>query len=743
MQLTKSQNKVINELFHEYLNKKRNIVDFRAPTGSGKTFMTSHFVSKVFANNQNNPDLKTMVVIATVSNAELPKAFAKKMTEYKKYLPFNDFEIEFRESPSSAKTNKVEHVKGFELINNKVLIFGTSSFGKKKIFTEQGILENFILEAIDKNWNIIYIRDEAHKGGAKNSITAESFYKRFEEKMVDVANFTIQMTATPKGRHDLIELKDEDLLNDGVYLLKNNIIYNDFQRNTSTSDDLIRACLDKFKVVQKEYKKLLNFIRPALLIQVDSKNKNITQEEYDKTIQKIINIVDNEYKLNYLKYFSDDIKGNCKEDRTLESASNHDSSYDVIIFKVGPSTGWDIPRACMLLQIREVSSETLNIQTIGRIKRNPMKGLVFDEITDKYYIYSNYQEGQRKLASYKLKNKFYDLNLYQGNLDLDEESKKSVNNEFYNELLIFFKKEAIKDFCEENSLESSLPIEERNFNNKRATRNYYSLYLHSIFRLKLWNDQLIEQNKKYFTSGLISIIKKLSNDFAISEEIIKYTIFKRYLSDIKKIYSKCYQKNAKNEQYKLLSDKKLPKSYQMWIAKNEENKINISNENIYGYELIKNINDKKTKNILHLDSNPEHHFMNQIFDEMDEEDYCSNAKFFAKMPTFNSEIYFEYFNTKEGEKRKSFVDFALIKDKQILMFEIKGWNDYDEQKTNDLLKAYAKYKEQNPNKNIELLICYSGKKDGKLQKPEVKYLSQNSIKGKSIRKTLRTFFNNE
>jgi type III restriction enzyme len=157
--------------------------------------------------------------------------------------------------------------------------------------------------------------------------------------MVEIANFTIQMTATPKGYNDLIELKDEDLLNDGVMLLKNTPIYNEFQTNTSTSNELIRECIKKFKKVQNEYKKLTSFIRPALLIQVDSKNKNITQEEYDKTIEKIINIVSNEEKLKYLKYFSNDIKGNAKEDLTLESASKNDSNYDVIIFKVGPATG--------------------------------------------------------------------------------------------------------------------------------------------------------------------------------------------------------------------------------------------------------------------------------------------------------------------------------------------------------------------------------------------------------------------
>ncbi|MBQ5546408.1 MAG: hypothetical protein H7707_02845 [Acetobacter sp.] len=47
------------------------------------------------------------------------------------------------------------------------------------------------------------------------------------------------------------------------------------------------------------------------------------------------------------------------------------SSISVIIFKMVISEGWDIPRACMLYQIRDSQSKQLDEQVMGRVRRNP------------------------------------------------------------------------------------------------------------------------------------------------------------------------------------------------------------------------------------------------------------------------------------------------------------------------------------------------------------------------------------
>jgi len=151
MTLTKSQENAVNKLIDFYNNySSQKIVSFKAPTGSGKTFMASAFISKIFAQNLVTKKKKIMFIIATISDAELPRAFSNKLENYKKYLSFQNFEIEYRISPS-LNAQKIESIKPFNLEENKVLIFGTSSFGKKKIFSEEGILDSFIEEIRNSN----------------------------------------------------------------------------------------------------------------------------------------------------------------------------------------------------------------------------------------------------------------------------------------------------------------------------------------------------------------------------------------------------------------------------------------------------------------------------------------------------------------------------------------------------------------------------------------------------------------
>lgn len=45
------------------------------------------------------------------------------------------------------------------------------------------------------------------------------------------------------------------------------------------------------------------------------------------------------------------------------------------------SEGWDIPRACMLFQIRDSKSKQLDEQVIGRVRRNP-RLLDFENLSD-------------------------------------------------------------------------------------------------------------------------------------------------------------------------------------------------------------------------------------------------------------------------------------------------------------------------------------------------------------------------
>ncbi|MBO6072125.1 hypothetical protein J6P59_00430 [bacterium] len=105
----------------------------------------------------------------------------------------------------------------------------------------------------------------------------------------------------------------------------------------------------------------------------------------------------------------------------------------------------------MLLQLREIYSDTLDIQTIGRIRRNPLaRKLDLDspeKILDNYYIYSNvpkvkneeYQYLKRNIEVYPLEESFKTVILKEKEIN----KNKLEINQFYDGLINYLKTEKI------------------------------------------------------------------------------------------------------------------------------------------------------------------------------------------------------------------------------------------------------------------------------------------------------------
>ena len=106
MQLTNLQSEKVQEIVACYGEYRE--VQFKAPTGSGKTLMATNVIAQLI---NNNPTENFIFVVATVSTSSLPQAFEQKINEYKTDLPVNNFEVEYIESPSKNWKNKERILK--------------------------------------------------------------------------------------------------------------------------------------------------------------------------------------------------------------------------------------------------------------------------------------------------------------------------------------------------------------------------------------------------------------------------------------------------------------------------------------------------------------------------------------------------------------------------------------------------------------------------------------------------------
>ncbi|MCV3754377.1 hypothetical protein OF365_03235, partial [Ureaplasma zalophigenitalium] len=117
---------------------------------------------------------------------------------------------------------------------------GSSTFGNKKILTEYGKLDAFLTAVKYENYELIYIRDEAHYGSAnKRNVLFNDIYDQQKVRKVSqkhevradallqqAASFIVHMSATPNNNYPQVVLSEKDLLNDNIALVKRAAFFN-------------------------------------------------------------------------------------------------------------------------------------------------------------------------------------------------------------------------------------------------------------------------------------------------------------------------------------------------------------------------------------------------------------------------------------------------------------------------------------------------------------------------------------
>ncbi|WP_170218541.1 DEAD/DEAH box helicase family protein [Mycoplasmopsis mucosicanis] len=768
--LSSVQQKAVDQLVAKYNDletKDKVIVDFQAPTGAGKTFIITNVINEIINNNRNQGSPRKLIfVIATLSSAELPLQLENNLLEYKQHIN-GLFNVKWCESPSSSKT-KLEHYPDIPVEENNVIIFGKQSAGKKKILTEQGFFDRFLDEIKTKNYTLVYIRDEAHHGGevSKNNNLIDydmnmsqerinvNKSKSFEFSVQNAASYIIKMTATPKGNNELIYINEKDLKQDDILLLKDNAIHNEGLSNNSEIDDIdmLEVACKKFRYVLDEYAKNneeLKNISPAMLIQVrnepsDKHEKEIFEQEINKIIAKL-----EEHNLSWVKYFSSDKidsklrldSGDINQKVNLKEISKDTSDHNVILFKIGPSTGWNIPRACMLVQLRNVSSDTLSVQTLGRIKRFPnpeYSRKYMDKIPEKaisrtYWIYTNLNDVGKTRFTLTLKKQYEKEKFISGSINADKH-KEGFNKHGYKAKILdeLSKSRIVNEFnkyVEEYKAKNYLVTEYITTNNSEGgiVSRIKSMVTNSI-ELETYIETWFVKNAKLFPDTLREDIIKsifapsISNENSqISIYMFWFIIIQKYEETIKIIYSD-FVEIARNDLdlYNLEYMYSLPKNNETFLTDakldNPQLKVKLNKSNNYAYEDLR-------ENEHYFDSYSEGHFADDLFKYIEKNHLNEKVKVWSKNPVFHG-LNFQYIDTN-NEIKNSYPDFLIDvidtdgKTHKITV-EVKNLdNDYDKDKTTTLIDAYQKYLSEDKIDNIRrsqeslniasisIMICYA------------------------------------
>ncbi len=355
------QERAISELVQS-LSEKDDVV-FKAPTGSGKTFIMARVMDEVISKDDN-----VVFIVSSLSKANLAQQNYDKFNEYLELGLVQHLNPHLISSETSC-----ESALYIPSVNNVYVLPQALYKAKSKLKGQQAFLK--LLLEIKNHGRVLYlIKDESHVA-TNNLDELKSFFTKI-----------INISATPKKKPD-VEISEQDAVNACLikrvqYCSSADYGNDDFSVDSLQYKELLKA-LDYLKECKKDYLEKSN-INPCLIIQIS--NKDLGEKQFN-VIERALGL--SEYKdLKWVGYAKDP-KVCQTNDQMIKTSPQkwekyckpNDSTIDVIIFKMAITEGWDIPRANMLFQIRDSKSKQLDVQVLGRVRRNP-RIMDFEKITD-------------------------------------------------------------------------------------------------------------------------------------------------------------------------------------------------------------------------------------------------------------------------------------------------------------------------------------------------------------------------
>lgn len=379
------QNNAVNNLVS--IIDIKDEITFKAPTGSGKTYMMADFMNRIIENREN-----VVFLVSSLSKGNLAQQ------NYDKFMSYSE-KGQFSYLKPYLINSEISGEEALYIPTDKNVYVLPRDLYKKGGRLMQGAMEQFlntltlnkVFGGLEKE--IYLIKDECHVATNNLDNLSDSFFEK-----------TINFSATPnmrRGQTPDVEITDEEAIN--AKLIKKVEFGHD--------EDTVEDAINKFELIKEKYNNKLG-INPCLIIQISNKNKS--DEELNNKIFPVLSkaehqdlkwmlIVDKDKDCDTNDYFK---AKNLPVSKWKEYAKGN--TIDIIIFKMVISEGWDIPRACMLYQIRETQSEQLDEQVMGRVRRNP-RLLDFENLDDEAkelaltsWIWGNQPTNGKKVRNVRL-----------------------------------------------------------------------------------------------------------------------------------------------------------------------------------------------------------------------------------------------------------------------------------------------------------------------------------------------------
>ncbi|MBO4541615.1 MAG: DEAD/DEAH box helicase family protein [Bacteroidales bacterium] len=408
IQLLDFQQKAVEQMRQEmnklWQQEERTQMILHSPTGSGKTLMTCALIDSLQDENPEDVDRGDVAYFWITLNNEL--AMQSKDKFYKYFVPnLRNTLSTFDDCGDTLKSNEILFVNWQKLSQKR---------GKDRLLLRRPTDDNqhkesgFYFEDLMENTakagrRIVMIIDESHSNVGTD----------LSQEIIDYVNpkLILKVSATPfkdktaeqaykaecfDGKAAIVKVEEADVVAEG--LIKEEIVCQteeDLKRFEGGDIDntMLSLAIQKRQQIALEWARAGKEINPLVLIQLpnDENEKIANGEETKEAFTR--RILKQQYGIpeNKIATWLAD-----KEKKPEWRLEEDDSPIDYLIFKCAAGTGWDCPRAHILVMFREIQSPVFSTQTLGRIKRLPING---NELTDfpilrRGYLYTTYKTNE-------------------------------------------------------------------------------------------------------------------------------------------------------------------------------------------------------------------------------------------------------------------------------------------------------------------------------------------------------------
>ena len=533
------QEQAVQTLQDKFFFSEKQTTIFYSPTGSGKTVMLINLMDRILEFNPNPFDYT--FIWLTPGNGELEEQSWKKAKDYSKLID----PIDLDEALNNGFQAGTATFLNWERVKNNKAIAVREGDTKN--------LDDIINDAKFRGLHFVLVIDEEHRDQTEK---AQFIIDKFQ------ADKIIRASATPKSSspsYDTVQVNDEDVISQG--LIVRNVELNPDGVDGDVVDNMVQYFLDfaddKRRSIKSEYVKLGLDINPMVLIQFPDERPGNKQER-----KRLINQV-RDYLSEIGQEDGEVATWLANEKINIIDIEKKDSPVNYLLMKQAVSTGWDAPRAKILVKFRLNTEPNFTLQTIGRIRRMPEQHHYDNKLLDNAFIYSNDQKyisdviskGEGVfIATYELNENAPDFQL----LSVKPNARTGLTNS-----------EVIKSLREQFKNDYGLVEQNGKQNREKLISNGYRFGTMIHQRLttsdKIERDIISEQFNTYEVSMPVNP-RDNRLDLLNAEQMIQKFLYRETAKDVNHILLELFSNRSEDSSRRLLSLK--PSEYMAFVINN-------------------------------------------------------------------------------------------------------------------------------------------------------------------------------